>query len=171
MRDLVILFIHLITTVARLASPGGIRSVVAESVSRQTSTADPQSLAPSRSQSRFSDRLVAGRCALFMRPSRLIRSAIVPTGTGHRGSILADFPWTPEGQPLECSRVSVRISHVADSLGPSRHGSIHAPHPGVRRPCRSRRRCRTLPDVQPRNSRATRDAQVHQLRPRSPLSV
>jgi hypothetical protein len=32
MRDLLILLIHLITTVAGIASPGGIRSVVAESV-------------------------------------------------------------------------------------------------------------------------------------------
>jgi hypothetical protein len=32
MRDLLILFVHLIVTVARLAGPGGIRSVVAESM-------------------------------------------------------------------------------------------------------------------------------------------
>jgi hypothetical protein len=32
MRDLVILFIHIIATFARLPGPGGIRSVVAESV-------------------------------------------------------------------------------------------------------------------------------------------
>ena len=32
MRDLVILFIHLIVTLARLLGPGGFRSVVAESV-------------------------------------------------------------------------------------------------------------------------------------------
>jgi hypothetical protein len=32
MRDLVILFIHLIVTLARLLGPGGMRSVVAESV-------------------------------------------------------------------------------------------------------------------------------------------
>ena len=32
MRDLVILFVHLIVTVARLARPVGFRSVVAESV-------------------------------------------------------------------------------------------------------------------------------------------
>lgn len=31
-RDLLILFIHLLTTVARLVSPGSVRSVVAESV-------------------------------------------------------------------------------------------------------------------------------------------
>src|SRR5213592_4652284 len=43
----------------------------------QTSTPNPQSLAPARSHLRLSDRLVAGSCALLMRPSRLIRSAIV----------------------------------------------------------------------------------------------
>ena len=32
MRDVVILFLHLIVTVIRLARPGGLRSVVAESV-------------------------------------------------------------------------------------------------------------------------------------------
>jgi hypothetical protein len=32
MRDLVVLFVHLIVTLARLAGPGGVRSVVAESV-------------------------------------------------------------------------------------------------------------------------------------------
>jgi putative transposase len=32
MRDLAVLFIHLITTISRLAGPGGARSVVAESV-------------------------------------------------------------------------------------------------------------------------------------------
>jgi hypothetical protein len=31
-RDLAVLFIHLLTTAARLAGPGGARSVVAESV-------------------------------------------------------------------------------------------------------------------------------------------
>ena len=37
---------------------------------------------------------------------------------------------------------------------------FHAPHPGVRRPCRKRRRGRSLPDVKPRASRATQGAQV-----------
>jgi hypothetical protein len=32
MRDLLILFIHMVVTLARLAGPGGLRSVVAESV-------------------------------------------------------------------------------------------------------------------------------------------
>ena len=77
MRDLVILFIHLITTVARLASPGGVCSVVAESV-----LVKHQLLILNRSRQRapnlrLSDRIVAGWCALFMRPSRLIHSVIV----------------------------------------------------------------------------------------------
>jgi hypothetical protein len=77
MRDLVILFIHLITTLVRLASPGGVRSVVAESV-----LVKHQLLILNRSRQRapnlrLSDRLVAGWCALFIRPSRRIRSAIV----------------------------------------------------------------------------------------------
>ncbi len=39
------------------------------------------------------------------------------------------------------------------------------------RPCRYRRRCGSMPDVQPRDSMATLDVEVPQLRPRSPLSV
>jgi len=32
MRDLLVLFVHVLVTLARLAGPGGVRSVVAESV-------------------------------------------------------------------------------------------------------------------------------------------
>ena len=77
MCDLAILFIHLLTTFARLAGPGGARSVVAESV-----LVKQQLLILNRSRKRspnlrLADRLVVGVCALFIRPSRLIRSAIV----------------------------------------------------------------------------------------------
>jgi hypothetical protein len=52
-RDLAVLFIHLLTTVARLAGPGGARSVIAESALVKH-TAHPQSfsetIAPSRSR-------------------------------------------------------------------------------------------------------------------------
>src|SRR5439155_25417806 len=77
MRDLAVLFIHLITTVARLAGPGGARSVVAESVLvKQRLVILNRS--PKRSPHlRLSDRMVAGVCALLMRPLRLVRSAIV----------------------------------------------------------------------------------------------
>jgi hypothetical protein len=77
MCDLVVLFIHLITTIARLAGPGGARSVVAESV-----LVKQQLLILNRSRNRspnlrVCDRVVAGLGALLMRPGRLIRSAIV----------------------------------------------------------------------------------------------
>ena len=77
MRDLVILFVHIIATLARLLGPGGIRSVVAESV-----LIKQQLLILNRSRQRSpnlrsSDRLVAGLCALLIRPAGLIRSAIV----------------------------------------------------------------------------------------------
>jgi hypothetical protein len=77
MRDLVILFVHFIVTLARLAGPGAVRSVVAESV-----LVKHQLVIHNRSRQRspnlrISDRLIAGLCALLMRPSRLIRSAIV----------------------------------------------------------------------------------------------
>src|SRR2546427_1208747 len=77
MHELVILFVHAIATLARLLGPGGIRSALAESA-----LVKQQLLILNRSRQRspnlrFSDRLVAGVCALFMRPSRLIRSAIV----------------------------------------------------------------------------------------------
>ena len=69
MRDLVILFVHVIATLARLLGPGGIRSVVAESV-----LVKQQLLILNRSRQRSpnlrtSDRLVAGLCALLMRPA------------------------------------------------------------------------------------------------------
>ena len=77
MRDLAVLFLHLLATVARLAGPGGMRSVLAESVLVK----HPRLiLNRSRKRSRnlrFADRMVAGLCALVMRPGGLIRSAIV----------------------------------------------------------------------------------------------
>jgi hypothetical protein len=77
MPDLVLLFIHVIATLARLLGPGGLRSVVAESVLVKQQLLN---LNRSRQRSpnlRTSDRLVAGLCALLIRPARLIRSAIV----------------------------------------------------------------------------------------------
>ena len=68
MRHLAVLFLHLLATVARLAGPGGARSVVAESV-----LVKHQLLILNRSRKRSpnlrpSDRVVAGLCAVFIRP-------------------------------------------------------------------------------------------------------
>ena len=68
MRDFAVLFLHMLATVAWLVGPGGARSVVAESV-----LVKHQLLILNRSRKRSpklsaSDRVVAGLCALFMRP-------------------------------------------------------------------------------------------------------
>ena len=77
MRDVVILFVHLIVTVVRLARPGGLRSVVAESV-----LVKHQLLILNRRRKRApnlsaAERLIAGLCALFINPDRVLRSAIL----------------------------------------------------------------------------------------------
>ena len=77
MRDPIILLVHLIATLARLIGPGGLRSVVVESI-----LVKHQLLILNRSRQRApnlraSDRILAGVCALFMRPARVFRSAIV----------------------------------------------------------------------------------------------
>lgn len=77
MRDLAILFIHLLVTIARLLGPGGVRSVVAESL-----LVKHQLVVLNRSRARVPslrpmDRIIVGLCAIWMRPSRLLRSAIV----------------------------------------------------------------------------------------------
>ena len=76
MRDLIILLVYVISTLARLLGPGGVRSVVAESL-----LIKHQLLILNRSRQRApnlraSDRILVGIFALLMRPSRVIRSAI-----------------------------------------------------------------------------------------------
>ncbi len=77
MRDVLDLLIHLIVTTVRLMRPGGMRSIVAESVLLRH-----QLLVLNRPRQRSPDlrpfdRIVAGLCACFIRPTRLLRSAIV----------------------------------------------------------------------------------------------
>ena len=77
MRNLVVLFIHFIAILARLLRPGGVRSLVAESLLLKH-----QLLIVNRSRQRSpnlhaSDRILAGLLALWVRPTRLLRSAIV----------------------------------------------------------------------------------------------
>lgn len=77
MRDVVVLFLHAIVTIVRLAQPGGLRAVVAESI-----LVKHQLLILNRGRKRapnlkVSDRVIAGLCALFIRRLRILRSAIV----------------------------------------------------------------------------------------------
>ena len=76
MSNLVILFIHFLVTLARLLGPGGVRSIVAESLILKH-----QLLIVTRSRQRSpnlctSGRILAGLMALLVRPTRLLRSAI-----------------------------------------------------------------------------------------------
>jgi transposase InsO family protein len=76
MRNLAVLVIHLIATLVRLLGPGGVRSLVAESLLLKH-----QILILNRSRKRSpnlhaSDRILAGLMALLVRPTRLLRSAI-----------------------------------------------------------------------------------------------
>src|SRR5882762_450808 len=77
MRDVVILFVHLIVTVVRLAGPGGLRSVVAESVLVKHQLRILKRGRKRAPNLRAADRIIAGLCTLFMRPARVLRSAIV----------------------------------------------------------------------------------------------
>jgi len=77
MRDFLVLLVHLIVTVVRLAKPGGLRSVLAESVLIRH-----QLLILNRGRKRAPnlrawDRIIAGLCTLFIRRARSLRSAIV----------------------------------------------------------------------------------------------
>jgi putative transposase len=91
MRGVIVLFVHLIVTVARLARPGGLRSVVAESV-----LVKHQLLILNRGRNRApnlsaAERIIAGLCAVFMKLARVVRSAIVlkPSTVLHLHRMLA----------------------------------------------------------------------------------
>jgi hypothetical protein len=79
MRDLAVLFLHLLATVARLAGPGGARAVVAESV-----LVKQQLLILNRSRKR-SPNLCLSRCFSFVKDrveKKLRRHLMRSMGTG-----------------------------------------------------------------------------------------
>jgi putative transposase len=76
MRDLIILFIHAVATLMRVARHGGVRAVVAESI-----LAKHQLLILNRSRRRapnlrILDRIIAGFCSLWIQQRRFCRVAI-----------------------------------------------------------------------------------------------
>jgi hypothetical protein len=77
MRELAILLVHLIATLAKCLRPGGVRAVAAESLLLKQ-----QLIVLNRSRERApnlraADRVIAALCASVIEPRRLIRSAIV----------------------------------------------------------------------------------------------
>ena len=69
MRDFAVVFVHLIVTLARLASPRGLRSVVAESVLVRHQLFILNRRRKRAPNLRATDRIIAGLCTLFMRPA------------------------------------------------------------------------------------------------------
>jgi hypothetical protein len=99
MHDILVILIHSIVTVVRLMKPGGLRAVVAESALTRH-----QILILNRSRKRapnlrVSDRIIAGFCTLFMRPSRRLRCGIVlkPSTLLHFHHVLTNRKY-PYGQ-------------------------------------------------------------------------
>ncbi|HYR83594.1 MAG TPA: integrase core domain-containing protein [Terriglobia bacterium] len=76
MRDLFTLFLHAIVTIIRLGRPGGLRSVVAESVLMRHQVLILNRGRKRAPNLRTSDRIIAGLCSLLIRPGRVLRSAI-----------------------------------------------------------------------------------------------
>src|SRR5262245_41037898 len=77
MRDILTLFMHAIVTVIRLAQPGGLRAVVAESILMRHQVQIVNRGRKRAPNLRSSDRIIAGLCTLVMRPARVLRSAVV----------------------------------------------------------------------------------------------
>jgi len=77
LRDIFTLFLHAIVTIIRLVQPGGLRSVVAESVLMRHQVLILNRGRKRAPNLRSSDRIIAGLCTLLMRPARVLRSAIV----------------------------------------------------------------------------------------------
>ena len=103
MRDILVLFVHVIVTSVRLLRPGGLRSVVAESA-----LVRHQLLILNRGRKRAhnlyaSDRIIAGLFTLLMRPARVLRNGIVlrPSTLMHFHQMLRSVVSIPSvaGQP------------------------------------------------------------------------
>ena len=134
MRALLILLVHLITTTARLMGPGGARSVIAESL-----LVKHQLLILNRSRQRApnlraSDRLLAGVCSLFIRPTRVVRSAIVL-----KPSTILDFHrhlrtrkyrvlCSPTGRGRPCASRIPNSLHDRDAVWPGGVRAVIAEH-------------------------------------------
>ena len=76
MRDLILLLVHVVTTVMRVFQPGGARAVIAESVLTKHQLLILNSSRRRAPNLRILDRLIAGFCSLWIRPNRRHRLAI-----------------------------------------------------------------------------------------------
>jgi hypothetical protein len=107
MRDISTLFLHAIVIVTRLGRPGGLRSVVAESVLMRHQVLILNRGRKRAPNLRSSDRIIAGLCTLLMRPAHVLRSAVLlkPSTLLHFHKMLTKqstgccfHPRAPDGQ-------------------------------------------------------------------------
>src|SRR5215475_9802400 len=77
MRDIFTLFLHSIVVMIQLCRPGGLRSVVAESVLMRHQVLILNRGRKRAANLRSSDRIIAGLCTLLMQPARVLRSAVL----------------------------------------------------------------------------------------------
>ena len=118
MRDLIVLFVHLIAVVFRIARPSGVRSVIAESVQIKH-----QLLILSRSRRapnlQVGDRVIVGFCSLLVKPKRLVRTAIALKPSTvlnfHRALVQRKYQllFSPSGRSSPGQKVRMRISFAS----------------------------------------------------------
>lgn len=77
MRDLITLFIHLVSTMAKLVGPGGYQSIVAENLLLKQQLLIHNRARHRAPNLRCLDRVLFGIFSLFMVPRRLVRAAII----------------------------------------------------------------------------------------------
>ena len=108
MRDPIILLVHLIATLARLMGPGGLRSVVAESVLVQAATAHSESLAAPGAESLRVGSDPRRRVCTVHAPgpgdslsdrAETVDDPGVPSGSAHPQVPLAVFTHAPSHRP------------------------------------------------------------------------
>src|SRR5262249_11610354 len=77
MHDLILLIAHVLSVLVRLAGTGGVLAGISESalLNHQLLIVNrPRHRAPNR---RVTDRFIVAVCSVFIRPARLVRSAII----------------------------------------------------------------------------------------------
>jgi putative transposase len=107
MRDLAILFLHLITNVTRMFGPGGARSIVAKSLLIKQQLLIVNRSRERASNLRTSDRIIAGLCAMLMRPGRILRSAVILKN----GFAIGRLHDLVKSEPTACYSCASRIFH------------------------------------------------------------
>jgi len=77
MRDFLLLFVYLVVMLVRLARPGGLRRILAESVLLRHQLLILKRARKRAPNLRAWDRILSGLCTLWISPTRVLRSAIV----------------------------------------------------------------------------------------------